>query len=293
MLLEIKPEYFVVGTAKAGTTSLFKYFLDHPQVFVPPNKETYFFGEHCYEDSKIETIKEYQKIFRSAVSGEKCVEVSTSYLYSQQAACEIKEYNPDAKIMIILRNPVDRAFSNYKYKLKTGKEDCNNFEEALSREENRISAGLPYGFHYTGMGLYYNQVKRYFDIFDKENVLVLLFDELKSDPALFYEKINCFMGIKPLTSFNTSKKVNKSGAARSKLIMRVLNDDSFLKKMVKRIVPKDKQRHVSGFLKDLNISNKKILMKTGTKNRLKEFFHDDIMKLESCINKDLSSWLNG
>jgi hypothetical protein len=76
----IRPEYYVVGTAKAGTTSLFRYFLDHPQVFVPSNKEAYFFGKYCYEDSKIETIQEYQRIFSPAKRDDKCVEVSTSYL---------------------------------------------------------------------------------------------------------------------------------------------------------------------------------------------------------------------
>jgi hypothetical protein len=292
MMDMIRPEYYVVGTAKAGTTSLFRYFLDHPQVFVPSNKETYFFGKYCYEDSKIETIQEYQRIFSSAARDDKCVEVSTSYLYSKTAASEIKEYNPDAKIIIILRNPVDRAFSNYKYKLKTGKENCFNFEDAVSLEKSRISEGAPYGFHYINMGLYFNQVKRYIDIFDKDNLLILLFDELKTDPELFYQKITDFMGIESLADFNVAKKFNKSGKIRSKILMRILNGDNIFKRLVKKIVPQDKQRHVSGFLKDLNISKKKNIMRIETKSRLKELFHDDIKKLEACIDRDLSSWLN-
>lgn len=284
------PEYYVVGTAKAGTTSLFKYFLEHPQVFVPPNKETYFFSEFFYEDAKIKTLKEYQDIFNSAPTGNICVEISTSYLYSQNAANEIKEYNPDSKIIIILRNPVDRSFSNYMYKLKTGKEDCLRFEDAISKEKERIDNGLPYGFHYTGMGFYFNQVKRYIDTFGNENVLILLFEELKTDPALFYQRISDFMGIKNLNCFDSGKRFNKSGEFRSKALMWLLNKDNMIKKVVKSIVPEDKRRHVSGFLKDLNINNKKVIIRPETRRLLTELFRDDIVKLELLINNDLSAW---
>ena len=154
------------------------------------------------------------------------IEVSTSYLYSRTAAYEIKEFNPEARIIIILRNPVDRAFSNYMYKLKTGNENCFEFEDALTREKERINEGLPYGFHYISMGFYCDQVKRYIDEFNKKNVLILLFEDLKSDPVQFYKNVSAFMGVEQLDDFDPSKRYNKSGGFRSKTFMNLLNSDN-------------------------------------------------------------------
>jgi hypothetical protein len=218
------------------------------------------------------------------------VEISTSYLYSTTAAYEIKEYNPDAKIVIILRNPSERAFSNFKYKLKTGKEESLSFAEALVRERSRIREGAPYGFHYLNMGFYYSQVKRYIDVFDRNKILILLFDELKSSPQTFYQRISEFFNIDNLISFKTEKKYNKSGEIRSRFIMNFLNNDHFIKRLAKIAIPKDKRRHVSGFLKDVNISSKKMPMDAHMREKLNTVFKEDLLKLEVLTDIDLTSW---
>lgn len=290
MYMKIRPEYFVVGTAKAGTTSLFRYFSTHPSVYVPPNKETYFFGEYFYADAKINSLPEYKSLFKTVPKESICVEISTTYLYSRNAAKEIYKYNPDARIIMILRNPMDRAFSNYMYRRKTGNEECTQFEEGIKMENERIVSGKPYGFHYTNMGFYYKQVQRYLDIFKKENVLILIFEEIKENSNLFYQRISDFMEIQYLSSFNVSKRYNKSGEFRSERFMKLLNSDNIVKKYFKKMIPQEKRKRLSGFFKDLNISNRKIEMKPETRIQMRDLFNEDIHKLEALTGKDLSFW---
>jgi len=286
-----RPEYYIVGTAKAGTTSIFKVLLQHPHIFVPEKKETYFFGEHFYRDAKVETLDEYRKIFSKAPRDCVTLEVSTSYLYSRKAASEIKAYNADAKIIIILRNPVDRAYSNYLYKLKTGKEPVYEFQKALEAEESRIREGWPYGFHYTRMGLYCEQVKRYLETFDARNILILLFDELKKDKRSFYDGLFRFLDIEFDAECIPKKVYNKSGLFRSKHMMRLLNTENLVRRVGRSIVPVGKRRHVAGWLRDVNIRNSKPAMNNETREGLVRHFHQDILKLQEVIGIDLSHWL--
>jgi hypothetical protein len=290
--MPIKPNYFIVGTAKAGTTSIFNVLLKHPEVYVPQNKETYYFGEYNYPDSRIEHLHEYKAIFDAAPEDNVCVEVSTSYLYSKNAAQQIKAYNPDARIIMILRNPVDRAFSHYLYKLKTDKEKYMSFEEALTAEQNRIEKNWPYGYHYASMGFYYDQVSRYLERFVRSNILILFFDDLKNNPYEFYHQMFQFLMVDEEVSINYEKKYNISGMFRSKLLMKLLNTDNILKNTAKRIVPTRYRRHVSGRLKDLNINRKKkYQIKPETRNHLCDLFFNDLKKLEALLDTDLSAWL--
>lgn len=174
---------FIVGAAKSGTTTLY-YLLDqHPEVCTPAVKEPNYFsnldnnsdlvkpGNGPGDDSTVWTTdeKSYHGLYRPKEEHKLKIDASVSYLYSATAAAQIAEYDPDSRIIIVLRNPVERAFSHYKHLLRDGRESVS-FEEALSREERRISKGWEFSWHLTGMG----------DMGDKFSVMLIIFRLNKS-----------------------------------------------------------------------------------------------------------------
>ena len=140
-----KPDFFIVGAPKCGTTSMFHYLRQHPQIFMPDNKEPHYFGKDLIKmsDEFIDNEDEYLNLFKDAKSDQKLGEASTFYLYSKSAYKEIKEYNPDAKIIIMLRNPIDFLHSLHSQLLFSGYEDELDFEIAkYFSQQNKFASGL-------------------------------------------------------------------------------------------------------------------------------------------------------
>lgn len=133
-----KPDFFIVGAPKAGTTSIYSYLVQHPEIFMPARKEPYFFGQ--WRRNSEEDLRDYLRLFRGVPESKVAGEASTTYLYLQSAAEEIKAFRPDAKIIIMLRNPVDRAYSQYWHHVRLGWVEAS-FEEELEAEEARLREG--------------------------------------------------------------------------------------------------------------------------------------------------------
>ena len=133
-----KPNFFIVGAAKCGTTSLYRYLRQHPDVFMPEQKEPNFFGSDLsYRFPRISQAR-YLSCFAKAKGETRIGEATTIYLYSEKAAEEIKAFSPEAKIIIMLRNPVDVLYSYHSQQLYSGNEDIPDFEEALRAEVDRL-----------------------------------------------------------------------------------------------------------------------------------------------------------
>lgn len=181
------PNFLIVGAAKSGTTSLYNYCTQHPEIFMSPVKEPYFFSfinikpnfkgpydQKTNEKEIICDIKEYERLFEN-VNNERAIgECSNSYLYFRNTAKIIKRYIPHCKIIIILRNPVERAYSHYLQHVMLGHED-QTFEVALEKEEERKKNNWRWHYHYVGQGLYYCQVKRYLNQFGKDKIAIYIY----------------------------------------------------------------------------------------------------------------------
>lgn len=231
--LEIKPNLFIVGAARSGTTSLWYHLKDHNRVFMPNdelNKEPAYFSVK----GRWQGYAGYLDIFKRAEETHKWIgEVSTAYLTDPTSPQNIYEFNPNSKIIISLRNPADRAYSLYNWMVKDGYEYANSFEKALRLEDIRITKKIPNWFEpeyywnylYFHSGLYFKQVKRYLDLFS-QNVHVIKFEALKKDFNNEYKKICSFLDLKP--NKIGSEILNKSSqvySAQIQFILRKVTND--------------------------------------------------------------------
>src|SRR6266545_5937438 len=131
-----RPDFFIVGAPKCGTTALNDYLKDHPEIFISARKELHFFGSDLvFRGPRRITEQEYLSFFAPARHEKRLGEASVWYLYSQQAAAEIKAFSPAARIIIMLRNPVDMMYSLHSQRLYNGRETISDFAKALATEE--------------------------------------------------------------------------------------------------------------------------------------------------------------
>jgi len=209
-----KPNFFILGAAKSGTTSLYYYLGQHPEIFMSPIKEPTFF---CEGFQIVKNPIQYFELFDS-VKDEKAIgEASHAYLTNPSTAKVLKALFPEAKFIVIFRNPVDRAYVLYHHMRRNGYEKASTFEKALSLEEKRVHSQqfrkkCPqyfYNFLYFRSGLYGEQIKRYFSLFDEKQFHFLTLSQLKSDPITSIKRILEFLGVS--TDFRPTLQVyNKS-----------------------------------------------------------------------------------
>lgn len=223
----IKANLFVVGAMKAGTTSFIEVLSRHEQVYVPPLKEPHYFIDQLpkslYEPSrffslesylsdkfpeplhiaKIETEKQYNQLFSISKGQAYKVDGSTAYLSAQESAQMIYNYNPNAKIIILLRDPLRRAFSHYKMNLGKGREK-RPFESVLLDEIELYNKGQLPWYSYIGMSFYNIAISRFTTLFDQ--VLVIKFEDFTSNTDVFMKKVENFLEIKPFSERTITRK---------------------------------------------------------------------------------------
>lgn len=211
-----KPNLFIVGAPKCGTTSMHNYLGQHPEIFMSDPKELHYFSPDVdYFPQKIKGLSNYLQFFDSAGDAKYIGESSPEYLYSEVAAQQIKEFCSDAKIIIMLRNPPDMLYSLHGDLLLWKDEEILDFSEALAAQEERkqgrkipksSKSGKEIKFLlYFDWVKYSTQVRRYFKMFGKENVHIILFNEFVKDTASIYCQTLEFLGVEP--DFPVEKKV--------------------------------------------------------------------------------------
>ena len=295
-----KPNFLLVGAAKSGTTSLFNYLTQHSDIYIPEVKECRFFsqlpnnykglGAEFFPNSGITDERVYFKLFCEH-EDKVCGDMSNDYLYYYEKSIKnIKKYlGNEIKIVIVLRNPIDRAYSNYMHHISDGWENIS-FEQALDDENRRIEENWGWSYHYVKTGMYYYQVKAYLDNFRQTKIY--FFEELKFKDSLLKD-LYAFLEVRFTKELKDNKEYNVSGYPRNKLIHNLLNKDNAIKKIIKPVVnsilPKGSIQKVVSNIQNKNL--KKVSMKNDTRERLKNVFEDDIKKLSNLIEKDLSHWL--
>lgn len=191
-----KVAFSVVGAQKAGTSALDYYLRQHPELHMPDKKELHFFDAEKYFSGESPNYANYHCYFRSSVQQKMRGDVTPAYIYLPQCIPRMYAYNPQMKLIGVLRNPVDRAFSHWNMERDKGREPLG-FSAALRAEEERIAAGGRFRrkFSYTDRGFYSAQIQRIWEFFPKEQTLFLQYDQLLSSPRLLLSQIAAFLEI--------------------------------------------------------------------------------------------------
>lgn len=299
------PNFLVVGAAKCGTTSLHEYLNQHPQVFVPEKKECRFFSNLSHfkgpgHDQELNatitrSLAEYQALFEPVRDERAIGDISHDYLYyHDESIRNIKHHLDDGvRIIMVLRDPRERAYSHYMHHVKVGISPDRSFEKALDQEAARMAAGWSWNWHYTRTGLYYAQVKAYLDAFDPARVRIYLYDQLVRDtPGLMHD---LFEFLEVPTDFQVEPEVhNQSTNVRSRGLSNFLRQESSTKERLRGVLSAvglsdDTIHHLKQRFLSLNATGK-IPMKPETRERLTGYFAEDTQRLEDLIQRDLSRW---
>ena len=312
------PNFFLIGTVKGGTTSLFHYLSQHLDVYLSPIKEVNYFSAKDIDESKfakdyrhdiridlkkyfkegmpypvhithITNEEDYLHLF-SKVKTEKAIgEMSLSYMLYENVPQEIFKTYPNAKIMAILRNPAERAYSQFVMNLKQGKILEKDFLKEIIADDKKPVKGWGANHQYLMIGKYYEQLKRYYDIFPSKQIKIFLFDDFKAHPNAVVKEMFEFLEVDSNLNIDTSKKVNEGGVPKLKKINYLLNQSGIIS-WAKNNLPHSWRQP----FKKLMYNNKKeIIPKMSTEERqfLIDYYREDILLLETLINRDLKKWL--
>ncbi len=309
------PDFLIIGAAKAGTTSLVEYLKQHPDIYFSPIKEPHFFStdirpehfnkryyenivmdlERYFDQKSLKEIfeayvrdkKQYLQLFEDAKPDQVKGEASTTYLYSKEAAENIRKTIPGAKIIAILRNPLERAFSHYQMALKFGF-TALPFLEAIKEDQAKAEKGWGISELFLESGLYYEALKRYFDRFPRDQIQVIFQEHLSRETEGTLQQLTEFLNVADF-SFDTGLTHNKAGIPRFRVINEALNKMGLRMKLAKLLPTPLKERLKSLYLKKPNHS---IDDEPEAKQFLLDFYQEDIRKTEKLLNTDLSHWLN-
>jgi|TARA_B110000879_G_scaffold200397_1_gene274347 hypothetical protein len=287
----MKVDFFIVGAPKAGTTSLYHYLNEHPEISMSSQKEPDYFSNAdiqnegmYYGKNRIDTIKKYHSLFDDNSESKLKGEASVSYLFYKNVPQNIKTYNPEAKIIIMLRDPIDRAFSHYLMDYRLGLVS-DSFEDIIDQKSVHKNAKLFYQ-QYIELSEYANQVKRYLNVFDGKEILFIEYEDLKMDVLGIVKKTYLFLGVNQGYEPDVNKKHNTYTMPKNSII-RFMYSFVILRNILSFFFPKNLVDRVRAALFK---NNKKPVLLYETRNRLRKLFTNDVNALGEMLHKDFSRW---
>ncbi len=303
---EIKPDFFIVGAPRCGTTAMSNYLAKHPDIFMA-RKEMHFFGSdlrfagHFYRRDE----REYLEEFANWNGQRRIGEASVWYLFSTRAAEEIKAFNPEARIIVLLREPVEMIYSLFNQFRYDGNEPLATIQEALDAEpDRRMGNGNGWqtyfaaGLIYRNVAAYTEQLQRYFEVFGRERVLVLLHEDLAANPEAVYRRTLEFLNVDSSYKLNDYPRDNAGKVAKNRVLSAALNNPAMRSALlaVKPLMPQvvfKSLHHIEWALHNRNISSTKPAPLDGElESELRLEFAPKIKQLSNLIGRDLSHWTN-
>ncbi len=251
-------------------------------------KEPMFFAyENTPRDGAVSDINTYQALFHGAEDYRAVGEASTLYLYSPRAPEAIWRHVPGARLIAILRNPADRAFSQYTFQRFLETEPLDTFEAALAVEDTRAGDPSVSPFLlYRRVGLYGSQIPRYFQQFSRDQLLFLLQDDLDAKPDAVFRQIFSFIGVDPDFQPDLRHKTNASGVPEHTTLFRLVKS---VGRRVKNLLPERTATRLAGSAHEALLSRP--TMSHQARTELQEFFREDIQRTEELIGLSLAHWL--
>ena len=294
-----KPNFIIAGFPKCGTTSLFHYLKQHPDIFMPNQKELHFFTQpqifklnkgpkdKVVKQSHIKSEKEYLELFKSVKDEVAVGDASPSYINYPENFGMIKQYLNDPKVIVIVRDPIDRAYSNYLH-LKRELRETMDFFSALKNEDNRREESYSDFWYYRFNSTYYKKILMAKKTFS--NVLVLTSEEFKKNPEITLKKVYSFLGVKSIVNKQALEtKFNVGGYYKKNLITSLIFQPSRFKNALKKIIKPTRgiKMLVSRFSRLFQIKQPSI--DQDSLNYLKKHFSKEINNLKK-MNIDVSKW---
>lgn len=293
------PDFLIIGAQKAGTSSLYFYLKQHPQIYMSPIKEPHFF---TYEGAKrnesfavanqnesfavINNIEDYQKLFQGAPESSLKGEASPSYIYAPKAAERIKHYIPNTKLIAILRHPAERAYSNFLHAIRNNHEPLKDFRQALQEEETRIRDNSVFLWHYKSKGFYYKQLSRYFELFDRSQIKVCLYEDLNTNPAGVIKDLFEFLEVDSSFEPDVSRKYNVSVVPKNPLLTALIKNLKPVTPAVKTLLPDGVRHYIRSKVFDTPPP-----IAPEMRKQLGEEYREDILQMQELLGRDLSGWL--
>jgi len=290
----INLDFLVVGAEKSGTTWLADMLKQHPQIYIPEQKELHYFNRKFVEFPELDNynydkpISWYWKFFGEANPDQLIGEICPSYLWDTHAPARIFAISPDVKIRILLRNPIERTYSAYRFYVQRGTVN-NDFRQAIKSHQYLL----------VYRSVYYEQVKRYIDIFPRNNIQFYLYDELQQNAETFLRKFEVGLGIDEFLPPNINERSYVTGQVRYRKLNVFLSQLRYFVHWCRLtgILDLGRKIGIAFHLEKIRQENKAreqptkaLSLDDGMRSQLRVYFKDDIDSLESLIEIDLSAW---
>lgn len=299
----MRPTFLILGAMKAGTTALYTQLGTHPEVFMSPVKEPNYFafaGQDLNFQAPIDRRPDginhtsitdwdaYCALYDAADPDQARGEASHTSLYWPDAAENVKRRVPDARLIAILRDPVERAYSEYLHFRRDGDEPLDSFAAALDAEEERIRNDWAMG-RYVDRGRYDEQLRRYLRRFDREQIRVVLHEDLVQSPETVLRSLCSHIGVDPSVELQEDRRVNKSGVPEHEWMHTVLTGLQPVREALGPLIPDGVVKWANA-LKNRNLEKPE--MRAATRRRLIETYGPHVRALQELLDRDLSHWLH-
>jgi hypothetical protein len=292
----------VIGAARSGTTALYEHLRYHPQIFLSSSKEANYFafeGEALdyrgpgadFVNNSVRTWDAYLKLFADAPSDAVIGDISPLYLYAPKAAERIRARLPDARLVAILRNPIEQAFSHYQYARARMVEPLDSFDAALDAEPSRLRDHWQPLFQYSEFPRYAEQIRRYQAHFPPGQLKIFLYEDFRSDPYSVLGQIFEFAGVDASFVPMLHKDVNAGGDPRSRLLQAIIMKPNPLGSIAALFLPLPVRRRIRDRISSHNVAP--VTFSPTARARLAAKLREDILELQEMLCRDLSGWLEG
>lgn len=294
------PNFIILGASKSGTSATYEFLKQHEQIYVCPMKETNFFAFYgqkpefrgprwdMHKKNIVWTLKRYHEQFDGVTNEIAIGEASPSYLFVSGTAIRIKQLIPDVKLIAILRNPTERAFSSFLMLKRDGLEPCKTLADAIADEPRRIHENW---FQHTHIhrGYYGKQLEEYYSRFNQNQIHVCLYDDFIQKPLEIIQSIYRFIGVDDSFVPDMSKHHNISGIIKNPILRFLWTKTHPVRRMIWPRPSKKLRTRISAFFRNLEMERPEL--PAETRQQLINIYRNDILKLQDIIQRDLSIWL--
>jgi hypothetical protein len=303
------PDFFIVGAPKSGTTSLYDYLSGHPDIYMSPVKEPFYFcpdvlGGAPRRFSHPADEASYLALFDGAGRARRAGEASTRYLVSRVAAELIRDFNPAARAIAMLRNPIDMIYALHGERVSLGLEPIENFSDALDadvdrRAGRRLPAGAnPLGAVYRDTGMYSQQIERWFDALGRDRVLIVVFDDFAVNPARELERVLSFLGVDSSYQPSSLSAVNRSHRLRRGVVRSALRSPPAqwtAHRLLPAVIGQNSTSRLARRFRLSRVNRRpydREPLPAGIRRELENDFESDVRSLSGLLNRDLGAlWL--
>lgn len=312
------PSFIVLGAVKAGTTSLYNYLGQHPAIQMSSwNWPRYFHvadgppdfaalaalhGTELRAESEgrfammcppqiPRSMMQYETLWPDTDTTSVRGEVSPTYLHDPEVCARISERIPEARLLVVLRDPIDRAYSHFVMDRRRGWEDIHDFDDALAREPVGTDSFWWGRRHYIRHGLYADNVQRYLESFSRDQIQIMFFDDLVRDSGSFVRKILEFVGVDPDVAIDTSIQHHKGSVKGDTRLSRLLYANFPGRRLIGRSLSGTVRTMISKKIEHIT-HQVPAPIRPGVREKLAGIFREDVLRLQSMVDRDLSSWLS-